>query len=403
MFPRLRCDIVADERVFTTNLWGGIMKKGYIKHALYCMLVMGISVTASSSPYFVADFESPDLSHVDSKWSWRSPYESGVQSSGMMFGEGDIYSRTGITRIGGQYALKLSFDGRNGFCNTCGGVSHELTNEDLASQCVPVSSSAWDGRIFNTSKGYATTKIVSSTSSEVCFNSNNVDSTSMSTDKSFSAGDKLYVPHQCDVNGNVAGNVSRRLDCNEAINYLDGIESTDFGYGETLSRRIFFYIPSETTMPTATLKLGYADFNVNQADGSTKRSGTAVVLSVSRNLQLEVGGSLLGGHKFTDFIAPRDQWVYIEEVWERESIAGSSDGRYRLFVGVAARGDAEVVLEVGDLGIGSINRMSVIGNWQHTEDATGSVYIDSVVIDKKVIGMRSAPKPPTGIDITSGD
>ncbi|MEL6870157.1 MAG: hypothetical protein AAFO81_10195 [Pseudomonadota bacterium] len=200
------------------------------------------------------------------------------------------------------------------------------------------------------------------------------------------------MPRRCGVNGNVGGSPGRRSDCNRAINYLVNVDAGDIGPGESLSRRFYAFIPSQTDLPEITFKLGYIFWR--RSNGSIAEG--EFNLSVQRNLQLVIKPS--NGEIITSSVsAGRNEWYYFEETWTRESAPGRQDGSYRAYVG---RADAPVselstpIVVRNNIEVGEINRISVNGNWQHNTDVSGFVYFDDVVIATEYVG-------PVGFDPNS--
>ncbi|MEO1580986.1 MAG: hypothetical protein AAFR91_04015, partial [Pseudomonadota bacterium] len=201
------------------------------------------------------------------------------------------------------------------------------------------------------------------------------------------AGDTMRIPFQCGVNGQVTNDPGRRSDCNKAINYLVNVRPTDLDFGETLSRRFYLYIPSVTTLPNITFKLGYSRW---QRQGESSRNAT-LKLSVQRDLRVTLTAPNSESIN-VDAFAPKDRWIYFEETFRRESGPGVRDGSYRLYMGPADESLATLttpILVRSGFELGQLTAISTHGNWQHTNAVSGSVYFDEIVIAKGFVGPEN--------------
>lgn len=79
------------------------------------VFILIIFSTASwATIFFKEGFESEITSKPDPVWSWKAPY-SPSNPFGMMYGKGDIYTRSTTIVHSGKYSLRLNFAGRNGY------------------------------------------------------------------------------------------------------------------------------------------------------------------------------------------------------------------------------------------------------------------------------------------------
>lgn len=348
--------------------------------------------SAFAKVFFEEDFEGGGLNTTPNPvWSWKEALSASNLDSSMAFGSQDMYSISGTQSYTGNSALQLNFEGRNNICNQCGTQEVILDQTAVDSSCVAITGAPWSNVIYNKTNGFSSWSITSFTDTQVCFNKVTPVGKSLLTTSSVNVGDSVLVPFQCDVNGIVGNNINRRSDCNKTINYLDGVVAADFPYGKQLARRFYLYIPSTTELPGTTLKLGYAHFRVNG-----KLLANTVKLSVQRGVTLEM---TLPGGKFVDSYAiAKDKWYYFEEVWTRESADGAADGKYQFWVSPADKFDPQPHVTQTAVDIGELANISVNGNFQHNNDAKGSVYFDSVVIADGFIGPINSniPDAPLG-------
>lgn len=343
-----------------------------------------VGLAEDSPVLFQDDFEN---GVVDGKpnpvWNWEASF-SPSNPYGMMYGTGDIYSSKSVS-VGKRNSkvLSLNFDGRNGFCNTCGTATHVIKSSEVQEQCLSVSGGPFSSKMFNKDGGFSTWEITSADESRVCFDGSGPLEGSLFGDNIIETGDELKLPYQCGINGDVGGVVDRRSDCNLAINYLEGIEEEHFQPGMVLARRMYLYFPESTVMPGNGMKLGYTVFQ--------RPNGRSVkiipVFMTSRNSSLEVDGNIAFDYQFASYKFVRDKWHYLEEVWTRESAVGQSDGSYRLYAGEVGSDTSSPLLSLSGIEYGDIKELSIIGNWQHRNDAKGSIYIDNVMVANGFIGQ----------------
>lgn len=324
-------------------------------------------------------------------WSWGKA--EGTRS-GMMIAPGDIYEVSeGEARISHRKALRLNFSGRNNFCNTCGGDYVEVINISANNACVTAPGEQYENFVYNLSNDFSTWKVtqLDQTNGDLCFNISSPLKPSINgTTSKVNVGDAIYLPKKCGASGVVGNNVNRRSDCSKAINYLQGVSSEDLGYGETIARRFYIYIPQETELPDVTFKLGYTRW---YRDGKSMLS--TVKISTQRDRVIELAMPNGERTRTTDsFQVPFDKWVYIEEVFKRESSDGAKDGSYELYANEAGNYNPEPLIKASGFELGQLRNMSIGGNWQHYNEATGYVYFDNIVVAKGKIGPVHRPAGP---------
>lgn len=375
------------------------------------LLLLILSPGLPAATLFEDDFEADIVDTPNPVWSWKPAFVADTNKFGMMYGPSDIYNRSLAIKHSGKYSLRLNFAGRNDWCNFClngqttlfmdagtaGSVTHFIDNagQDL----LTLFPDLLDGqaRVYNNSDNFTRWKVTTvsdgnATNDRLDFVDGNPGTAGvidpyqndMGGTGLFEAGDEITIQKQCP-NGN------RKVDCNLGINYLrEGggpIDPIHFPFGGTLARRMYIYLPSTTILPSITLKLGYTHFH---------RNGVAIfsilVLVTQRANSIEVSNEpLYGKREFTGLKLDYDKWYYLEEVFTRESTDGGSDGTYQLYMAEAGQPDALYVNRSG-ITYGTLSDMSIIGNWPHNNNATGSIYIDDVMIATSRIG-------PTGNDV----
>lgn len=361
---------------------------------LWFIFTLGISGYLNSAALFTDDFEGVGgvVSSPNPSWAWEAPY-SESNRFGMMFGERDIYSVSDKVANSGRSSLRINFNGRNNFCNICGSETLTVTESNLVDGCFDTSGEREDA-IYNSDNAFSVWQVRSSSPSRVCVDmSAPIEQPLLDIAPNIALGDELKLPYVCGVNGSIGSNISRRSDCDLAINYLEGIRPTDFEFGETLSRRMYVYIPSETILPSVTIKLGYAKFEA---------SNIVPFVSSSRGARFEIDGNAILGFLQTDLFFERNRWMYIEEVYTRETAANADDGRFLLYAGFAGDDLTIPVLSASGLRFGELKSLSIIGNWPHRNEASGYLYIDDVAVGNEYIGpvdggVASRPNPPTNV------
>lgn len=368
------------------------------------LFTAGLVFPSAAEVFFSDGFESGDkASGASPVWSWNNSFDpTKPADSHMMYGSGDVYEVSSDIAHTGRYSLRLNFDGRNGFCNVCGtkrytvksapGESKFLMDAD-GNKITPHSPVLSGGRvIYNRDDSFAkwtwgdlSRALMGEVSQPI---RNDMAGLGM-----VNSNDTLLIPNQCGVDGTVGGNVNRRSDCDRAINYFKGVQESHFPYGGTISRRFYFYIPEETIMPDITFKLGYVFFNKPNDKGEKSRVGFETVISVQRGSQPEINArTTFDKYVFVPMNIGRNRWYYLEEVWQRESHQFANNAEYRLYLGSDSEDLSNPVVHLEGGRLGELLSMSIVGNWQHLNDAKGVVYIDEVRVANKVSGpVREAP------------
>lgn len=325
------------------------------KEASVMLLVFGLNSASMAETFFQEDFEKGNITSTPNpQWSWKAPISPTNITKGLMLsGDSDMYSVSNTIAFTGEYSWRLNFAGRNNWCNQCGSQEVILTQSDINAGCASVMGGPWNNIIYNKSNGFSTWKILSNTDNLVCFDTTQAVGNTLFNTNGFAEGDAIALPYQCGVNGVVAKRINRRSDCNKAINYLDGVSDANFGYGESISRRFYLYIPSETVLPNTTLKLGYSHY---RRDGV--KTAYTLKLSVQRGLTLELTAP--GGKVTNPFTVQRNKWYYFEEVFTRESSDSANDGKYVLYASPAGLKPQPPVISQTNVTIGSIIDMSIM-------------------------------------------
>lgn len=359
---------------------------------LLILLASFSSQAQDSEILFEEDFSDPINGNPNPIWSWN--LQEGKRD-GMMLGENDIYQVVkGEQFISHRASLRMNFSGRNGLCNTCGGEYVEVASISDGKACVSSQVEKHEDYVYNLSNEFSTWKVVES-SGGTCFDTQSPKQPSIGNATSVvEVGDAIFLPNICGETGTVGRNIDRRSDCDKAINQLQGVSSTNLDYGETISRRFYLYIPKETTLPDVTFKLGYSTWQ--RPDESFRYS--TLKISVQRDLTLELhtpdGGKYVRSASSSDaFMVPRDEWVYFEEIFTKESSPESSDASYTLYVNPIDEEGTNPITHVDNFVLGDLRGMSIGGNWQHMNDVEGYIYFDNIVISKSKVGQVNRPKP----------
>ncbi len=342
-------------------------------------------------------------------WTWQKPF-SESNATGMMIGKGDIYEISEQIAFKGSASLRLNFDGRNGWCNTCGADSYtvadgiqysvSLQTDELGAVADQPNANR---PIFNKSDSWSRWTPNSVSEKTLFFAGGAPSRNELGGLGVFNEGDEIFVARECGIDGNVGGEPYRRSDCNLAINYLRGVSRTDFEFGESIARRFYIYVPPQTVMPDRTLKLGYTWLE-SQANG---KYHVYPLVSVQRNEKIEVASrSIVGSQSFTGEKLERGVWYYLEEVYTRETSSDANDGTYDLYFDRHDEVTGSPLVSLKGITFGDLLDMSIIGNWQHANDATGFLYIDEVAVADGYIGpvdgeLKKAafPNAPTIISV----
>ncbi|WP_027328175.1 hypothetical protein [Marinimicrobium agarilyticum] len=366
---------------------------------IIAFLLLPIFSVAQEDLLFKAEFSAKDISG-DPKPVWSWDVAKGA-TSGMMYGSDDIYNIVeGEKFMSNRAALRMNFSGRNDFCNTCGGDDAEVHSVSGGQACFNAKEGPYEKYVFNKSNAFSRWAVENYdknfVSGEVCIDvTGAIDAAINGQESKVAVGDVVHLPKVCGVNGEIGGDVSRKSDCNKAINYLDSVSSADVGYGEVISRRFYLYIPSETELPNTTFKLAYSAWQ--RSGGAVRNSKLKISVQRGGTLELNMPNDENYARSLTgdiEFHIVRDQWMYFEEVFVRESEEGAKDARYQLYAGIQSKLGQSVkpIVEASGFELGELRRMSIGGNWQHTNDVSGYVYFDNIMIAKRKIGPVYRPE-----------
>lgn len=360
--------------------------------SLATLLFLGGAQVCAAEYLFSDGFEQEVSGQPNPIWSWKKPYTP-ENPFGMMIGGGDIYERSQANAFRGRYSLRLNFDGRNGFCNTCGAYPGTVTDiSEGRVRIVPKETLLKDSgvttrSIFDRADHWARWQALLDSTGVIEPEGDAPIRNELQGRGLFSKGDEIRIARVCGIDGNVGKKVDRRSDCDLAINYLEGVSPADFPLGGTLARRFYFLIPSATTLPDNTLKLAYSTF-----ERRGRRYSIYPALSVQRGETLEVGTApLTGAYSITGRAISRDTWYYFEEVYTRESAEDAADGEYEVYFAPAEETSPAPVISAGHLTFGALQAMSIVGNWQHSNDAMGYMFLDEVAVASRRLGPEGPP------------
>jgi hypothetical protein len=350
--------------------------------------------------------------------------------------------------------MKFTYNGNNGFCNTCGGKEYtQLDGQDNADHFVTDdgadltqidnldTSKAGDGPgaeigkvIFNKTNGYSKwfiTGIAREITTNDRLNVSLITPGIGGQTPEFNSGDEITITKRCGVDGTVGttngGNdIDRRSDCDIATNWFSS--SVTQQPGQSIFRR--YYLKAELSMPKIHQKL-----NNFRADNLGPNSQQIVLIAESDaidNLILHATGfSGIGGdaiYKAGGINTPplpatakfeRGVWHSLQEEYRAATIASTdgngvrtynTDGAYRLWFSKSGFELAQGLptFELTNLSLPPINggmgtHISFWGNFQHHSHSVGSWYIDDVeisdafvapVVGTSTAGNKAPPKAP---------
>ena len=379
------------------------MAKLFFKIALIFSVTLVCWGDANSETFFSDSFSNGNLNSSGS-WSWKDPY-SPENWAGMMVGNGDIFTIADCVSVDDGFSLRLDFDGRNGWCNTCGSETIRVseTSPTAGSKFLISESKDFAGvipdskrMIFNKSDNWSRWNALSVSDSKVFFYNNEPDKNAMGGAGLFRPAQEIKVTKACGIDGSIGGNVERRSDCNIAINYLQGLKKVNFPFSGTLSKRIYVYIDENAVLPNVAVKLGYSTFK----KGSSKLNVISYIDSSRGNKLMVHTPSNDSPYIWPGLTFKKGQWYYLEEVFTRESQSGLADGRFQLYFAPAGSAvGVSPLIDLSEIEYGDLNAMSVVGNWQHTNDASGYLFFDGIKIANHRIGplefVARANPPPT--------
>ena len=364
----------------------------YIKQAVIIVLLqLGIVSIASAVDYLELDFESAATGQTPASFTgypiWFLP-----PSFDRNYGPGNHFEVVDTTAHSGNNSLRFTYDGRNGFCNTCGtklvlhkegldgadyfvandGQDLTLFNELLVdSNGKPILNSkgeqiftslphASPGKmVYNQSQGYAQWEIVSiatenTKNDKLLLKSVRPGIGNFANAKpEINGRDQVSIARQCGVDGSIGivngqPSINRRSDCDSVISWLGGITPGIQPSGGSIFRRA--YIKTDSVDPPQGQKLNYAFLGRSGATNTTVPITTiptyAVIIPVgeyqSDTNRIEpwlVGLGPLGresryepGKGLPDgFHFEHGEWYYIEQEFKAESYTttGLVEGRDR--------------------------------------------------------------------------
>jgi hypothetical protein len=336
---------------------------------------------------------------ADPVWSLQA-------NTAITHGDGNLFEVVTDAAHSGKYSLRFNYDGRNGICNTCGGTArHQHNSANNATIFVdseamdltldPTLASS-DRIVFNTSRGFSKWVITAVQSQNGINDKLQLEKLADSIDGSDSlinGGDRVKILRQCGVDGNQGGNVDKRVDCNPAINVMDGFSQAA---GQSLYRRIYLRVASGSKLPY-NQKLRYWSTTNGNIYLSTR------VDSVSGLAYPYVGAEHVGG---PGWVTPGvnmefDTWYYYEEEFKAETSEAANDGEYRLWIAKSGDEVGGPKVELTGLDLGPVQLTSLWGNHQSGDDSHGFWYLDDFEISNVRIGSvgAAAPLPPTDTQV----
>ena len=384
--------------------------RNLISVVLLCVFGPLLAGAAYGSPNFIF-YDSFDEGistspHTETRWSWKEPF-SESNPFGMAVGEGDIYEVSKNFAFRGNASLRLDFDGRNGWCNVCGADSYTVAGGvensvflQATEQGILANQPSPNRPVFNKSDRWSRWTPESTGDQSLFFKEGKPSRNELGGTGLFQSGDEVFIARECGVDGTIGREVNRRSDCNLGINYLQGVSASDFEFGESIARRFYIYVAPETEMPNTTLKLGYTWLRNDE-------NGRYHVYPLLRSGEISVATrSIVGVHSFPGKTLERGAWYYLEEVYTRESSDSANDGTYKLYFDRHDEVTNVPLVSLDNITFGELLDMSVVGNWQHTNDARGYLYIDEVAVADGYIGpvdgqLKEAvpPNAPTAVNV----
>ena len=345
--------------------------------------------------FFSEDFESELSEFVQPQpvWSWQAKWTP--VKSGMPYGGGDYYDRTTTIAHRGQYSMKLNYNGRNDFGNTCisagsvtkihgGGVGNTFVADDGSDLATVLNGAGAESGSYVWNKtAYFERWTVATVSGDTLTFQGGVPSGPGINGKGtgqFSPGDIVKIGRICDPG-------ERRSDMNLTENKLTAHTSNDFPAGGSIFTRLYFYIPGKTKMPGITQKLIRVSPRGEQARCS-----------------YDVSRGVLGCCGSTGGAVPKDKWLYVEMQLKSASAKGADDGICRAWF--AEDGVIDVKPFANETNHtyfsiqGPADFVTIGANNQNMQDAIGEIYYDDIVISSERVGpmaLPGAPRPPSSV------
>ena len=343
--------------------------------------------------FFSEDFESelPTFVQPQPAWSWKAKWTP--VKTGMPHGVGDFYDRTDSIVHRGKYSMKLDYNGRNDFGNTCikygsvtkihGGVEGGNTFvADDGSNLATVLNGAGaspGSYVWNKSASFErwTVATVDGINGETLTFQGGTPSGPGIDGKGtgvFSVGDVVRI-------GRICPPGERRNDMNLSENKLTGHTSNDFPAGGSIFTRLYFYVPSKTKMPGITQKL----IRVSTKGGQARCS-------------YNVDRGVLGCCNSVGGVVPKDKWLYVEMQVKSASAEGADDGICRVWFAEDGVINAKpFVNEISRpyFGIkGPADFVTIGANNQNMDDAIGEIYYDDIIVSSERVGPMALPDAP---------
>ena len=358
----------------------------------------------SSFTLFFEGFESPILSYTDSGilyeidenttspiLSWPQQYNRNLNNSYFMFGPNDIFYLAQdnfhefARPLHGNNMLVQNLKGRNNYCNICGSDPYTLTQDDISSGCIRIDSLAYDSIVYNKTGAFSVWKVASSSPTELCLDFSKALAPAINGPTEINPGDELQLPRICGINGSIGTLPDNRSECLRTKTKFSNTTEDMFSFNDTLSRRIYLYIPSPTILPGIGIGLFSIDFRDPE---SQNLYSIQVLVSTQRESKIEVNGILFNDFLFSDLKIERDRWYYIEDVMIYNSEPGVADGKYMLYGGEAGGDNSQPLLVKDSIEYFPLNSISFQSGMNHRNEMEGYLFFDNISIGKRKFGDR---------------
>lgn len=348
------------------------------------------TIDASATTYFEDGFEEGvtkiGTTTPNPVWAWKAV---DVLGTGLMYGDNDMWGRSTTLAHSGSYSLRLDLDGRNGFCNAditpaCVTLTNSGDNQsyfvDAAGSNLDTLFNVGTHKIWNKTKYFERYSIDSFTNSAATNDQANVTQDGNPIHSfvggDFDTGDEIKI-----CNPGTEG--TNRSDCDLAIGYFTGMQTSHLPASGSLFRRFYFYIPSSTVLPNVTQKIGYFHTTSNKV---------LWIYISTVSMEIRADGDIIA-YADSNVVVDKDVWLYVEEQYKAESSLGAGDGEYRVWFGADGNVPVEPIIEQTGLalpaGLNTGTGMGFWGNWQNTNTAIGYIYVDDFVVGTERIGEIS--------------
>ncbi len=337
----------------------------------------------------------------DDTWTLRAGFDDINQ------GVGDIYEIVSFDSHSGGYSLRFNYNGRNGFCNTCGTSKHTQksgfgnasffvsdSGEDLTLRENSDQAAARSGkRVYNVTDGHTLWEVVSVDNQDATNDKLDLrlikDGIGNNTRLNFQSGDQIEVARQCEVDGSRSVNKPElRSNCDEAISYFSGVPGTQ-QLGQSIYRR--FYIKIEAVSVNYQTKL---HFLIGKVNGSNKAYYLNLKTSASTfpdyYLHVELAQFKPDDPKYFYpnvngelFTFKRGNWYYVEEQFKASDPVGALNGEYRLWLSEAGQEPVDSstpIVEVTGFNVPVVDKNSLFGNVSSLTHSYGYIYLDDYKI-----------------------